>query len=63
MRHKWDRSNQKKGYYTCLNCGCVKEKHYPFYMYFVEYFPKEEQVFLNSPDCDAVKNKTIKPKK
>ena len=59
MRHKWDKSQWKKeGHATCINCGTVKQKHFPVIFYFVPY---DKFTFGHkSPDCEKVKerNKT-----
>ena len=58
-KHKWDTPLDKgHKFSTCLNCGCVRESHFPAMYYFVDYCKYQ---FTSSPNCDMVKDKTISP--
>lgn len=56
MRHRWDGKlgkHNKKGYVSCIKCGCSKQRYYGSTLYFVDYL---KDPFMTAPDCNMVKH-------
>lgn len=52
-RHKWNNEFWKNnGHATCIDCGTVKEKHFPVIFYFVPY--DKITTGNKAPDCQNV---------
>ena len=53
MKHKWKSGG--KGWWNCINCGLIREKHYGMpYIYYMEMLV-ETKIYDKVPDCKLTK--------